>query len=104
MALTPVLAGWRTSYGITDRRLLVVSALPRRRVQSFAAGTLGDITRHERAGGWGDVILTQGGRPVASLLGVPEVARVAELVGRTYRDAQPAPDPPPLLPPGRLPP
>ncbi len=96
-ALQPVLAGWRMAYGITERRIIVVSALPRRRVQSFAAGILGDVTRQERSGGFGDVVVSQSGRPVVSLLGVPDVARVAALVARIYHAAQQEPEATTLL-------
>jgi hypothetical protein len=47
----------RTYYGVTDRRVILISGVTRSHVRSVNLRTLGDISLRERSGGSGDVIL-----------------------------------------------
>lgn len=49
----------RTTYAITDRRVLVIESGRTKIVQSFRGNDLGEIKRIERAGGSGDLVFAQ---------------------------------------------
>jgi hypothetical protein len=83
------LAARNTVYAVTERRALIISGSRSRRVRSFTGAEVGNITRVERADGWGTVTFAAG-TPVgskgferysrASFVGIPEVRRVEQLI------------------------
>ena len=78
----PMFAASRTAYGITNRRIIVVSRLTARRVQSVEGASIDGVGRTERSNGSGDVVIRSGGQADCSLalIGVPDVRQVTERV------------------------
>ncbi len=54
---------WRSVYGITDRRILVVEQRLRKRVRSWTPQQITTIERRDRANGRGDIVFHQSQRP-----------------------------------------
>ena len=78
----PVFAASRTAYGITNRRVIVVSRLTARRVRSLEGASIGGVDRTERSNGSGDVVIrsvSQADHSLA-LIGVPDVRQVTDKV------------------------
>jgi len=81
---------WRTFYGITDRRILVVKRQIRRRVTSWTQQQITAVERRDRANGRGDVVFHQSLRPSvdgselvsATLTDVADARTVEPLVRR----------------------
>ena len=83
-AAGPVLTAARTAYGITSRRVVVVSHLTARRVRSVESASIGDVDRTERSNGSGDIVIRPSGEADHSLtlVGVPDIRLVADKVER----------------------
>lgn len=62
-----------TVYAVTSKRLLIISGLRLRRVQSISAETIARIDRREGAGGAGDLIF----RPSQAAGSEPASSRIA---------------------------
>ena len=92
-----------TFYAITNRRALMMTALPgkSRAVVSYAREDIGTISREEGEGGWGDLTFgilrpaTVGGRTLLTqsrFSGIPNVRQVEEIMFRTFKNAtEPSP-------------
>src|SRR5262249_57269990 len=86
----PLLAyrkGLKTVYGVTDKRVLVVTDGRTRSVRSCTPADIVSVDHRERAGGTGDVIIrtnatmqTRNSLMTIGLLGVNNVTEVARLV------------------------
>lgn len=81
-AAGPVFAASRTAYGITNRRVIVVSRLAARRVQSVEGASIGGVDRTERSNRSGDIVIRPGGQAGhgLALIGVPDVRQVTDKV------------------------
>lgn len=90
-----------TTYAITDRRIMVITATSKGlAVKSHTRGDIGQIVRAETGGGWGDVSYgiprsqQAGFRSVTlvdKLAGIPNAGMVEDILMRTFKNSQPAP-------------
>ena len=89
-AARPVLASRRTICGVTNRRVLVVSQLRERRVQSVAGTAIGGVETSQRLDGSGTITVREIGKngERLSLAGVPDVRSAAEAIERLRMDGR----------------
>ena len=97
MLLTPLwtyLLARRTVYGITDRRVILLTQTWTRTVQSYGEREITNLVRTERADGSGDLAFAKretsdgdGGRKSVDvkLIGVPKVREVERLLQATFK-------------------
>lgn len=93
-----------TLYGITNQRVIVMTATRRGlAVASYTREDIGQISRVETGGGWGDVMygkprhIQRGTRQVAvvsKLAGIPNVRQVEDILTRTFKNTETPPVPP----------
>jgi hypothetical protein len=93
-------AAKRTCYAITDRRAILWEprAFGAWQVRSYGPGSLRELSRVERADGWGDLILDEyqtrdsdGGRHITrrGFFGIPNVHEVERLLRQTLIEPRP---------------
>jgi hypothetical protein len=95
MVLSPVWAAIRARwivYAISDRRLVIMTLFPLRRVRSFASPDIQELERSDRAGGSGDIVFrrdyssSRRGRSNLArrigFFGVPDVRMVEDTIRR----------------------